>query len=245
MSELNQDAAALLRSGRAAFRPDTSDRARVLALLRQTLGDSAVSGESGDATHADPGAGARSPAWKSGWTKLFGAVSVLAVGASVTIAAHPWTKTRAISSAPVAQAPLAEPPLSPPTENPVAPARDDAPAPAAFSEPAPAVPRARAYTAPHASGDSLAEEVRLLSAAERELNEGSRAETLATLAEHERRFPHGALTEARLAVRAEALCGLGRRAEARADLHKLARAYPASPHLDAARKLCGAEGDSP
>jgi len=245
MSELNQDAATLLRSGRAAFRPDASDRARVLASLRRTLGDSAVSGESGDETHADPGARARGPAWKTAWTKLFGAVSVLALGAGVTIAAHPWAKTRAIAPAPVAQAPLAEPPLSAAADDPVAPRRDDAPSPTGITGPAPAAPRTRALASAHASGDSLAEEVRLLSAAERELNEGSHEETLATLAEHERRFPHGALTEARLAVRAEALCGLGRRAEARADLHKLARAYPASPHLDAARKLCGADGDSP
>jgi hypothetical protein len=245
MHEFDQDTAALLRSGRAAFRPDAADRARVLESLRQTLGDAAVSGQSGDATHVDPRVAARGPAWKSAWTKLFGAVSVMAIGAGVMVAAHPWTKTRASAPAPVARAPLAELPLAAPSENSVAPFREDVPSSPVLTDSVPAAPRTRPTMSAHSSGDSLAEEVRLLSTAERQLNEGSREETLATLAEHERRFPHGALTEARLAVRAEALCGLGRRTEARADLRKLARAYPASPHLDAARKLCGADSDSP
>ena len=51
-----------------------------------------------------------------------------------------------------------------------------------------------------------------MSTAERQLNEGSREEALATFADHERRFPHGALTEARIAARIEALCMLGRMA---------------------------------
>jgi hypothetical protein len=245
MRELSQDAAALLRSGRAALRPDASDRARVLESLRQTLGDTAVSGESGDASHVDPGGTAQGPAWKSAWTKLFGAVSLLAVGAGVTIAEYRSVKGRAIAPAPVAQVSLAQSPLSAPTENPAASSREDAPAPPVLTEPAPAGPRTRPYPSAHASSDPLAEEVRLLSAAKRQLNEGAREEALVTLAEHERRFPHGALTEARLALRAQAFCGLGRRTEARADLRKLAHAYPESPHLRAAQTLCGADGDSP
>jgi hypothetical protein len=86
--------------------------------------------------------------------------------------------------------------------------------------------------------DSLAEEVRLLSRAERQLNDGRSADALATLGEHERRFARGALAEERIAARVEALCTLGRIAEARTELTRLARAFPQSAHIDRARRLC-------
>jgi hypothetical protein len=242
MGELSQDAAALLRSGRAAFRPAASDRVRVLDSLRERLGEAAVAGEPGVAAHVEAGTGARGTAWKSLWVKAFGAVSMLAVGASVTIGMH-------LGAAPREPAPLA-PAMARSTgiDDPTASQNGDTPSPPVLTETGPSPPsasRARSHRGARTGADSLAEEVRLLSAAERQLNEGSREGALATLADHERRFPRGALTEARVAVRVEALCGLGRMAEARVDLRRLAVAYPASPHLDAARKLCGADIDSP
>jgi outer membrane protein assembly factor BamD (BamD/ComL family) len=87
--------------------------------------------------------------------------------------------------------------------------------------------------------DSLPEEVRLLSKAEHQLSAGHADEALATLGEHERRFPGGALAEERLAARVQSLCALGRLGEAKADLTKLARSYPASAHFDRARRFCG------
>ena len=92
-----------------------------------------------------------------------------------------------------------------------------------------------------APSDSLPEEVRLLSRAEQQLSAGHADEALRTLGEHERRYPSGALAEERLAARVQSLCALGRVAEAKAALTKLARAYPQSPHLDRARKFCGFE----
>jgi outer membrane protein assembly factor BamD (BamD/ComL family) len=89
--------------------------------------------------------------------------------------------------------------------------------------------------------DSLPEEVRLLSKAEQQLSAGRADDALRTLGEHERRFPGGVLAEERLAARVQALCALGRVTEARADLARLARAYPQSPHLDRARKFCGVD----
>ncbi len=255
MGELSEDAAALLRSGRGAFRPDGSDRARILESLRQTLGDAAVAGGAADAVHVDGTSAARAAAWKSPWVKALGAVSVLAVGAGVTMAIHSWTRPLVRSSLPATtvateQAALAQAPPAPAetvTQPVVAAPRAEAPSPLIASEPvlAASANRPRPRASARTSADSLAEEVRLLSTAERQLNEGSRESALATLADHERRFPRGALTEARMAVRVEALCGLGRMAEARSDLRKLAIAYPASPHLDAARRLCGADIDSP
>ena len=66
-----------------------------------------------------------------------------------------------------------------------------------------------------------------------------------SLAEHERRFPKGALTEQRIAARVEALCAVGSYPEARANLARLARAYPRSPHIDGARRFCGSDFAAP
>jgi outer membrane protein assembly factor BamD (BamD/ComL family) len=100
-------------------------------------------------------------------------------------------------------------------------------------------PNARS-SLPRSSSDSLAEEVRLVSKAEQQLSAGRADDALKTLSEHERRFPNGALTELRMAARVQSLCTPGRiaEAEARADLTKLARAYPQSPQLDRTRRFC-------
>jgi outer membrane protein assembly factor BamD (BamD/ComL family) len=89
------------------------------------------------------------------------------------------------------------------------------------------------------ASDSLAEEVSLVSKAEQRLYAGYADDALKILAEHERRFPNGTLAEQRMAARVQSLCTLGRIAEAKIDLAKLARAYPLSPQLDRGRKLCG------
>jgi outer membrane protein assembly factor BamD (BamD/ComL family) len=79
----------------------------------------------------------------------------------------------------------------------------------------------------------------LLSRAEQQMNDGLAADALKTLAEHERRFPTGSLAEERLAARVQALCMLGRTADAKSDLMRLTRAYPRSPQLERARRVCG------
>ena len=73
--------------------------------------------------------------------------------------------------------------------------------------------------------DGLAEEVALLSRAETELRAGRPAKALLVLAEHQRKFPRGALAEERTAARIQALCALGLRDEANAQL------APALAHL--------------
>ena len=68
------EAAALMRSGRASFRPDASDRERVLRSLGRSLGEAAVDG----APSAAPGNVAAQLSW--GWGKLLGGLAVLGVG---------------------------------------------------------------------------------------------------------------------------------------------------------------------
>jgi hypothetical protein len=238
MGELTPDAAALLRAGRASFRPDASDRERVLHSLGGALGEGALI----DPPHA-PGATAAGPlaarlSW--GWSKvLLGGGSMLAVGAGVMVAAHLWNRTPApvtaanpLSSDTPAVAPPA-PPASPvEAEGSLDGPRDDRTTTVTHSRTRSGSPR---------PADLLKEEVRLLARAEQQLNDGTAGDALETLSEHERRFPKGALAEQRMAARVEALCALGRFGDARADMTKLARAYPKSPHLEGARRFCGSD----
>jgi hypothetical protein len=174
---------------------------------------------------------------------ILGGAAVLAIGVGALVASHLWNHTpphaRAVPVA--ASSPPAEP--APPSLTPSPIANDPANEPAR-SEPASSSPRSGARSTTGAASDSLAEEVRLLSRAERQLNDGLGEDALATLGEHERRFPRGALAEERMAARVEALCALGRIAEARTSLGRLARAFPKSGHLDSARRFCGSQLDA-
>lgn len=245
MSKLHPDASALMRAGRTAFRPNASDRERVLQSLGGVLGpgiahDGAGPAETGSAV------GAARPLF-SAW--IVGGLAAVAIGTGIFVAGRPWTPTptqKIDLRAPTSVAPspavsvgaeAVPPPLPPSTD--IAPAAE----PSRIESTVRSAPR----TAPRSAGhrlDSLPEEVRLLSRAEQQLNEGRPSDALKTLNEHERRFADGALAEERLAASVQALCLLGRTAEAQSELTRLMRAYPRSPHLDRARKSCGREVDS-
>jgi len=235
MAALKPDVASLLRAGRTAFRPQASDRERMLQSLGQTLGASAVL-DGPRRTEPPKGPAGRFPVRT--WT--LGGLGALTVGAGVLVAAHPWTTAPSRSASTVAASiPAVGPVAPPPAAIAAPPSVEERPAQAvAESSAVPARPAAYASPAPGAP-DSLPEEVRLLSKAEQQLSTGRADDALRTLGEHERRFSGGVLAEERLAARVQALCALGRVAEARADLARLARAYPQSPHLDRARKFCG------
>jgi hypothetical protein len=72
--------------------------------------------------------------------------------------------------------------------------------------------------------------VAILSQAERALSAGQYQVALRSLDEHRRKFPNGALAQERIAARVQALCGLGRTSDAQAELARLARLSPKSPH---------------
>jgi hypothetical protein len=203
----------------------------VLQSLTRTLGESATFGA---ARRTDPpAAGVAGALPTSPW--LLGGLAALAIGAGVVVATHPWTTAPLKVAAPVSSAPEAV--LSTaavPSVN-----AEDLPLEShGESRPTLAQPGTRSFAA-RSPSDSLPEEVRLLSKAEQQLSAGHANEALATLGEHERRFPGGALAEERLAARVQSLCALGRVSEAKADLAKLARAYPGTAHSDRARRFCG------
>lgn len=88
-------------------------------------------------------------------------------------------------------------------------------------------PRPR-RAAPVSGGALLAEEILVIDRLQAQLGAGEVAAALATIAEHERRFPAGALVDVREAARAQALCRAGDRAAAEAVARKLVQEHPGS-----------------
>jgi hypothetical protein len=98
---------------------------------------------------------------------------------------------------------------------------------------APELPAPSARPAP----DRLAQEVAFLERATSALHAGRAGAALKILDEYQRKFPNGMLGLERSAARAQALCSLGRRSEAQADLARL----PAqSPGVARAKQVCDA-----
>jgi hypothetical protein len=86
--------------------------------------------------------------------------------------------------------------------------------------------------------DVVTEEAALLRAAQAALSRGDGAGAMARLDEHASRFPGGALTEERQALRAHALCALGRAADARAAASAFVAQSPRSPLAAQVRRSC-------
>jgi hypothetical protein len=216
LADLTPEAGALVRAGRAALQPSDADRERVFNALLPKLGGVEALSASTQTTTAS--------------TMLAKAGAVL-VGLGVAGAGLVYTlrdeppKTNAPAVVTATQAPPAPAPVVEATV-PVEPAEPKA---------QPPEKRAPVVTPP---ADKLAQEVAILSRAGAELHGGRPQAALSLLNEHQAKFPNGALTQERTAARARALCALGRLTEAEAELGRLARTSPNSPHVARARKAC-------
>jgi len=238
MSDLSSGGKELVEAGRQAHRPSAADRERVLLALRARLGDAALLAAGLEYSPlAAGGAGAsRSKFIKWGWV----APTVLVTGALWVVPriwqggekAVPAPSASAVSVVPKTAAAVSSAPEVAPEA-----AAEVAPSPSAL----PAVASSRTVDAQKAlprSRDGLGEEVALLSRAETELHAGRPAKALLALAEHQRKFPRGALAEERTAARIQALCALGRNDEANAQLKQLLHISPNSAHEERARQAC-------
>lgn len=219
---MTPEAEELLRAGRASFRPSETDRARVFESLSAQISEIGLVG------------GISASAAKSAWLPLSAAVVGLGLlGGGLYLALKPVPLPQ--KSAPAAPVPAAasDPaPVAPPVSE---PAKEEA-----VIESKAVAPRAAvAVSRP----DHLAEEVAILSRAGADLHAGRAAAALKALDEHQRKFPGGALTQERSAARVQALCALGRMKEAEAELRRLAKVSPRSPHEARARKACGLVSD--
>jgi hypothetical protein len=216
--ELGPDAKQLVDAGRATFKPTAADRERVLQALLPRLGIPFVP----DLPPTPPAGGGFGALAKVAFTVL----GIGVVGGGVIIALPSEEPKRA--SAPSASASVEllsemSAPLVPSVEPPSEPVVEQV-----------ATPTTRAPR----SEDRLAEEVAILSRAGAALRSGRPAAALQALDEHQRRFPSGVLAQERGAARVQALCALGRVAEGVAELKRLERIAPESPHVARARKAC-------
>jgi hypothetical protein len=220
MSELSPELGALVLAGRQASLPSEGDSARVLAALQARLGDAAVTSTETAQTTATSGASRT----LLGKASLAGLGGLVVLGGIWFLAAHNHHGTPSVaikspsvvvaSPAPVAPSPSAQLATAP------SPPVPDANEGATAANPSAEAPEARS-NASRRNRDRLAEEVALLSRAETALHGGKPALALEVLKEHERRFGNGLLKEERIAASVQALCALGRNAEANAQSARL------------------------
>jgi hypothetical protein len=243
MNDLSMEAKDLIARALAADGPGPERRARVKrALAAALVGTSATVGATGSVAAA--GVAAKS-------TLTAGSVVAwLGIGVALgTVASAPALVVRLTRSEPSAHvaAPAAPPRRVLETPAEVAPGAS-APPPAATAEEttAPVVGRSdvRAATSgvPAAPAPSLADETRVLEAAQRELASGRARSALALLDEHEKRFPSGALGEEGTAARVLSLCALGRTEEARRIATAFLENSPRSPLIPRLRGSCALDG---
>ncbi len=224
MSELSPEARGLVDDGHSVLRPSSGDRARVKSALAARLGSAAL------LLPHQANAAAAAPKSLIAWAKAHSLIA--GVGAGLLVIGAGYF---------AAVEPAATPPVRPPAVAPLAPRapalplNNVVPAEAEPTSSEPAVSAARKQS----PVDPLVEEIAILSRATSALRAGKPAEGLRLLNEHQRKFPNGRLAEERRAARIQALCALGNRTEAEAELARLAQSSPRSPHLARAQRACG------
>lgn len=222
MGTFGPKANAVLASSRNALRAKPGDRDRIEELLRARLGDAAL----------PPDVIEPPPAPRVSWGIISGAaISACVLSVALFLSLRSQTKPDAPA-----------PPVAPPTASavttvpsvpaPSTPQLDQPPVTAALpSAVIPATPGASA--AP--KQDPLSKEVALLSRATSALRAGRYGDALNALNQHQREFPHGALTEERRAAKAQVFCSMGRVPQGLAELNGLSAQSPAGTR---ARKVC-------
>lgn len=255
MSELSAEARTLILRVGTADGPSPADRARVKRRVVAGLAGAGMVFGGGGTIASGAQAGATGLA--VGKVKVASVALWLATGAGLgTVVSTPALVSayrRAESTSPdvSTRAPAQTPaamnarPVNAVPVNAVPP--DETPRAAPINEPAgkasPEAVSERAVTerpraVPSTAAASLAEETRLLQAAQRELAQKRTAAALALLDEHAAKFPRGALAEERAGARVLALCDLGRAAEARNAAEAFVRASPQSPLVPRLRASC-------
>lgn len=230
VSELSPDAAALVRSCRRVIQPSPLEQDRIAAALRFRLGEAALPLET-----AIPEA----VVYRTAWAKLSAAAVAIGLAGGLTLFA--LQKSASLSRpAPQRVFDLTPAQAAPAMLNVDSSSPTQAEAPS--SAPAEPVPVSSPSSRPPT--DRLAEEVAIMSRAASDLHTGRPASALQAIAEHQRKFPSGVLAEERRSARIQALCALGRRDEASAELERLERVAPKSPTTLRALQVCGVTGRS-
>jgi len=236
MSKLSPELRELVLATKSASLPTAADRVRGLDGLRILLGETAVAG----AASVVGVARGSSPAFRYSKVAGLGVVGLSVLGGLWLFAARhhgePSNATGLVSSAVTESSEsiaLGESRAALPSRGASAPDTHDVAIDAnRATERVEVVPAAA-----HRTRDKLAAEVELLSRAETALHNGKPGAALQVLNEHARKFSNGLLKEERIAARVQALCALGYRSEADAQMALLS---PKSLHGDRVRAACNA-----
>jgi len=212
---LSPNARALIQADRSALLPTAADRRRVEAALRARLGPSVLPVETP----------LRDLLASVGWQLPSGAaLGLCLIGGALFLALRPAEVT--VSSPVPSEAPAT---FVAATPAPVASEDSPAPLPA---------PTAATLSPTPSTADPLAQEVALLSRAMSQLHSGHATEALVALDQHQLRFPTGALSQERRAMKVQALCRMGRFREGRAELAGL---VPGSIAYERIKAACSPE----
>jgi hypothetical protein len=237
MSELSPGAKALFKEARAGFEPTSGQKKRVYGAV---IGSTAPAIATAAAASK---VGAAAGITGASWIKIAG-LSLLIGGAGTSLAFLARTPR---STAPVlALAPSAAiAPTSPGTPVDLGgatdegvPPHDEAIQPRPATVPGPMAPRPRASREAIPETDTLEDEVRAMHDARQALNQGKPELALSLAGDYVSRYPRGVLREEEMAIRALALCRLGRTSEATIVADRLEKIAPRSPQLARIRMSC-------
>lgn len=231
MSPWMNESQDLFRTARRATSPSAEDRDRVRARLAAHLGAATMAGAAVTVAAGTANAGVKATAVPAALKILAVFVGAAALASAVALrvqvrGAPP--REPAESSAPSPAEPSARSAPSP------SPAPADPPRPATPAAPVASPVVVARPTAPTPKVADPAAEAELARAMDRALRDGDPAGALRLAAEHERRFPHGVLSEEREGVRAMARCATGDHAAGMGFL----RAHPKSPLRARITKAC-------
>jgi hypothetical protein len=231
VADLSLEARAFVRAGRLDG-PTDADRGRVLDALRVRLGGDLLLG----GAVVSPALAATARPAVSSMTKALAALGVVVLGAIGGFLALRSTPEPTEFFSKLPSNPVVAPDRFGAIESEMSGA--SATRALALTSPSSAIRPEDRQPPPRLAPDGLSKELAILSRAEAELNRGHTESALRSLDKHEREFPKGIMTQERTTARIQALCALGRTAEANAELAQLARLSPQSPHEARARQAC-------
>lgn len=220
---LSKEATALVHEGRLALRPTGADKSRVLAALQQRIA------AGGNVTPPNvPPPAAPEVASTGGLPLAKIAALAASVVAAVALVMYTSDKPDDAPDAPIAPTPSVDERslgVSPPEAVPSV--IGAAELPNADVQARQTVPQKAGGT--RSDSDRLAEEVALLTRAQKEYHSGNLSRALASVDEHRRKFPKGVMVQERVTLRMQVLCGLGRYTEAQSEAKRLQRIVPGQP----------------
>jgi len=242
MSDLSPQARALLNSARSFDDPNDDDARRVRAVVLARVGAAVGVGMAVGATASAVSFAGAGSFLGTATGKVSAAVLLVAgLSAGTYVAVRPHVAVRSVPVVLQQPSPAVGAPPVQQREARAIEAAPVAPLPDSHAKARPLPAPAAKVAQPRRTTADLEGEVRLLEEADAELRRGDAEAAAARLAEHSAKYPSGALVDEREAMRAMALCRLGRVAEGKAVADRFLSATRKSSLAARVRVACGLE----